>query len=266
MTRKALALDQKLRNAKKRLHQILNKYDNNRDYIRIKSADYRRSKEPNLKPIFNDYQNLLRAEKAIHLITQVVGDESSSSDECVNDNDSPIRHTHCHRHSQGRRNSRNKNVASENDNEQPVQEVILKCDNCHRISIESNNDLYSINFIQRSSDSIVRRRKFKHIIYKATNPIMYQLCLECNSYLSPDHNSNVKDDEFVWCSFIWALLSNRDVHEKYGDLIWRFIPMEWRPWWMNSLSLQFITIFSDITIEQPSPAFTDKTTDINEWD
>mmetsp|Transcript_9758 Transcript_9758/g.13788 ORF Transcript_9758/g.13788 Transcript_9758/m.13788 type:complete len:119 (+) Transcript_9758:441-797(+) len=92
-------------------------------------------------------------------------------------NDSCIRHTHCHRHGQGCRNSRNQNVASENDNEQmisatqPVQEVLLKCDNCHRISINCNNDLYSINFIQRSSDSMVRRRKFKHIIYKATDPI-----------------------------------------------------------------------------------------------
>mmetsp|Transcript_9758 Transcript_9758/g.13792 ORF Transcript_9758/g.13792 Transcript_9758/m.13792 type:complete len:87 (+) Transcript_9758:191-451(+) len=85
MSRKALTLDQKLCNAKKRLHQFLNKYNNNRDYIRSKGAEYLRRKEPNLKPIYNEYRNLLKAEKAIDLITQGVGDKSSSSDVCVND-------------------------------------------------------------------------------------------------------------------------------------------------------------------------------------
>ena len=139
MTRKALTLDQKLRNAKKRLHQILNKYDNNRDYIRIKGEDYQRSKETNLKPIYNDYKKLVRAEKAIHLITQVVGDESSSSDECVNDNDSPIRHTHCHRHSQGLRNSRNQNVA--------CSLIIVFFCNCSLFSILQT----SLNIVSQSS-------------------------------------------------------------------------------------------------------------------
>jgi hypothetical protein len=78
---KRLTLHQKLNNTKKRLDRILCKYDNNRDYIVMKVSDYRRSKDSNLKAIYNDYQSLLRAEKVIHQISNEIIDESSSFDE-----------------------------------------------------------------------------------------------------------------------------------------------------------------------------------------
>ena len=93
---------------------------------------------------------------------------------------------------------------------------------------------------------------------------MYTFCKECNQYLTPgDQVGNI--DEVVWCSFMWSILSNRSIHQHYGDYVWRFVPYEWRPWWLNALQNKFPTIYSNITIDHPSPAIKDKTADIQTW-
>ena len=55
------------------------------------------------------------------------------------------------------------------------------------------------------------------------------------------------------------------LHEKYGESIWRFIPLEWRPWWLNSLKESFPLIFGNITLTHPVPVFQDITANIEEW-
>jgi hypothetical protein len=92
--------------------------------------------------------------------------------------------------------------------------------------MEHNNTYLPIDFIERSSDN-VSHRKFKHVkAYGGNNRRMYTFCIECNTYLDSSHNSD-KNDKVAWCTnFIWEVLSNEDIHQQYGDEIWRFLPTE----------------------------------------
>ena len=56
------------------------------------------------------------------------------------------------------------------------------------------------------------------------------------------------------------------IHEKYGEMIWRFIPVEWRPWWIDVLKEKFPFVFGNITITKPSAVFQDRTLHIKEWE
>ena len=62
---------------------------------------------------------------------------------------------------------------------------------------------------------------------------------------------------------MWHTLSNPDIHQHYGVAIWRFVPREWRPWWLDSLKTEFPTVFTDtnVSLEFPCPAIKDKTLD-----
>ena len=62
MPRKKLSNEEKLRNAIERSKRILSKYDGSRDYIVIKSSDYRRTKDTKLKHMYNGYVQLIKAE------------------------------------------------------------------------------------------------------------------------------------------------------------------------------------------------------------
>lgn len=150
--------------------------------------------------------------------------------------------------------------------QQPYQ--YQECDNCHRRNVPTipQGSFYDIQFHIRSSNNISRWRTFKHVRYNQSNPVNYTFCTECNYYLSPDHNANTKYDSSVWCSFIWSLFANTNIQNVYGIQIWKFIPIEWRPWWIHSITTLFPTIYSNtITIEYPTPVFKDKTIDIKEW-
>ena len=61
------------------------------------------------------------------------------------------------------------------------------------------------------------------------------------------------------------MLSSKKIHEKYGEEIWIFIPITWRPWWLTNLQSKFPQKFFNLTLEQPFPVFKDKTADIKEW-
>ena len=50
--------------------------------------------------------------------------------------------------------------------------------------------------------------------------------------------------------------------QKYGNLIWKFVPTTWRYWWLDS----FQAFFADTSIEQPCSYFVDRTYDIQRWD
>jgi hypothetical protein len=158
---------------------------------------------------------------------------------------------------------------SDNDDEEPQN----KCHNCHRKfddSIERQNGVssfYDIQFVTRLSNNIVRRRRFKHVTYESSNPIRYTFCTECDFYLNPENNSRDNSfDDVAWCGFYWSLLSNSDVHIHYGQNIWKFVPIEWRSWWLDSLTTTFPNIFTDISLDQPSSVFKDRTMDRKEWD
>ena len=75
MPRPTQTLDQKLRNARKYCQNIVNKYDGNRDFIIIKAADFRRTKDSNLKEVYNDYQKLIKKEKIITQLILIINDD-----------------------------------------------------------------------------------------------------------------------------------------------------------------------------------------------
>jgi len=94
---------------------------------------------------------------------------------------------------------------------------------------------------------------------------IYTLCKECNTYLTVPTKEINNKASVTWCSFIWTILKDKNIQEKYNDSIWRFIPLAWRPWWINALKTKFPTIFANITLDHPSPVFKDISADIKDW-
>ena len=112
------------------------------------------------------------------------------------------------------------------------------CDDCQRsqaIGHQQQNDLYLIEFNQKGSETIIQRRNFKNVnAYTGTNSrCVYKLFKECDSYIDKD-NSNTSFG-VGWCSHVWSVLLNEDIYNQYEDYIWRFIPLEWIMWWLQSL-------------------------------
>ena len=132
------------------------------------------------------------------------------------------------------------------------------------MEIDNCDPYYEIQFEDKHS-SMLSKRKYKHVkAYSGQNSRSYCLCRECNMYLDGDRQLNA-ESEFGWCSYVWYLLSNEEIHEVYGSAIWRYIPMKWRPWWLSAIQIEFPAIFNDVSIDSPSPGFVDKTLDIKEW-
>ena len=84
-------------------------------------------------------------------------------------------------------------------------------------------------------------------------------CKECNEYLTLSSGEIDDDASVIWCSFIWTILKDDSIHKIHGALILRFIPLEWRPWWINALNNIYPIIFGNITMDSPSPTFLDIT-------
>ena len=74
MPQSNLSLEEKLQNAICRTHQILNKYDGNRDLLSINSSKYGQTKDPALKQYYNDYRNLIRIENTIRDLQTILND------------------------------------------------------------------------------------------------------------------------------------------------------------------------------------------------
>ena len=167
--------------------------------------------------------------------------------------------------------NRNKRYIDEYENTLPDDFLPLTsfdiCANCQRmqtIGYQHVNPSYQIEYFHIRSDSVVQKRKFKTIqAFTGARHCVYKLCNECKLYLDKAQPNN--SFAVGWCSYIWSLLSNKDIHDKYGCFIWRFIPSEWRLWWLQMVKMRFPNVFVAIDLHNPSPAFKDKTTDIQTW-
>ena len=140
------------------------------------------------------------------------------------------------------------------------------CDNCKRQLHENNDisDIYVLNSSLQDGKNI-RSRKFKDSEVRTAEDRHYTLCNECNTYLTSTNDKIRYDSKYIWPAFIWSILKDVKIHECYGNSIWRLIPSSWRQWWLNSVKNYFPMIFSDISLENPSPLFHDATKDIKEW-
>ena len=128
---------------------------------------------------------------------------------------------------------------SENLNSNQEEEVQLQCHNCkrkqhHQLIEKYGVDSHYVIAFSTVSSYELHRRKFKHVdIITNQNGIEYTLCSNCERYLTieDDYNKEV----YCWPSFLIHVLENESIHEQYGNLIWRYIPLQYRYWWLEYL-------------------------------
>ena len=72
-----------------------------------------------------------------------------------------------------------------------------------------------------------------------------------------NNNKSSRTFQYAWPSFFWNLLTNRKLQDIVGNTLWKFIPKEWRYWWMDSITIY--DCYEDITFEVPTPYFHDVT-------
>lgn len=149
------------------------------------------------------------------------------------------------------------------------------CANCFRKNsrflLDLNNPKYTINFEEHPRNSVLKRNNLRHAQSRRDDTSPITLCSECSMHLKANetesNETESKDgstDQFAWPSFMWGLLTNKSVHEVLGINVWKFVPLLWRHWWIPSLLIFYPTIFSEVTIQQPSPFFVDRTIDYDQ--
>ena len=167
---------------------------------------------------------------------------------------------------------RNKRVVEAYEAEHEIHDQFEhKCQNCNRrqsqylLNRYGEESEYSIDFRHCSSDEIRSRRSFKNVTRSTRAVVQYTLCSQCAEHLVSENNTTAKLCINTWPGFIWFLLKDEDIHSNYGSSIWRFIPSQWRYWWIDEAKACFPHIFNSVSIESPSPIFIDKTMEIKEW-
>ena len=140
------------------------------------------------------------------------------------------------------------------------------CDNCNRKQMLSEGDDLKLKFRKRNSNEIARRRKFKNVTYSQANIVAFILCEQRHSHLTlPDpkvYNSLGSN----WPSFFWRLLTNKKVQMTNKDRAWRFIPSEWRHWWLKTLKVVDPMVYRHISLTHPSPVIKDRSREMDIWE
>ena len=136
------------------------------------------------------------------------------------------------------------------------------CQNCHRHQPDADvNELYQLNFQCFSSEDIIQRKYFRFVPSTqegSNNTVDVILCNECSLFLvRANNNKSSRTFQYVWPSFFWNLLTNRKLQDIVGNTLWKFIPKEWRYWWMDSITIY--DCYENITLELPTPYFHDVT-------
>ena len=149
------------------------------------------------------------------------------------------------------------------------EEISTFCKNCKRREcdqvINKFGDFYSISFVRHNMNDIKRQKQFNHIKKRSNrqdNDRIFWLCKSCSSLLCGENEKESETWINSWPSFIWAMLKDVKVREKYGDLVWKFLPEPWRYWWIASSQ----KYYPSITILKPMPMFLDLTLGIMDWD
>ena len=72
MPRRAFSLEEKHRSAVQRRNKILDGYNGDRNIIMMEGQRYKRTKQPSLKQIYNDYRHLLILENKINDLKEII--------------------------------------------------------------------------------------------------------------------------------------------------------------------------------------------------
>ena len=334
--RRQLTLEQKFRQLRKKVHDILSKYDGSRDLLSIKASDYRKNKSnESLKASFNDYQKVLYYERILKDFDHDSDDEpspppqdrdpvqvSSRNDNPPQDRGSSQAQTstqsinqlnrvtsrvsrRSRSHSRGSSRTRNQvnrvssrvsnhsrnelnnidedhNHGDNQNNNNNVVDVLQQaemppnqdissdqtCVNCRRKQndqvITNYGEIYRLHLHRVDSTTVIKRKKFKHISVDYNNSEIITLCHQCNQHLTEEESSISNKTEYMWPGFIWFFLTDRNIRSHYNcSILWKFIPVQWRFWWLD----EFLRVSThiNITVNDPMPFFVDKTHDINHW-
>jgi hypothetical protein len=90
------------------------------------------------------------------------------------------------------------------------------------------------------------------------------LCFECAQHLIHDDTKIANMAKYSWPGFIWSVLSKQQLHEQYGNLIWKLLPREWRHWWLPNVK-SYLPTFEEVTLEDPTPVICDRTTSLENF-
>ena len=90
----------------------------------------------------------------------------------------------------------------------------------------------------------------------------FVLCFECSNHLTLDDKKAAEDTIYAWPGFIWNLVYDETIRNECGSYIWRFIPVQWRHWWINSMN----SYNMNVTLTHPPPSFVDITQTFSDWD
>ena len=151
-------------------------------------------------------------------------------------------------------------------------DVYHTCANCHRsqsnylVQKYTEDSVFCMTFFEHTSDEIKMRRKFRFVQRSTANISVYKLCKECSYFLVQEADSvDAKDSKYTWPSFVWNLLNDINVQNIYGDRIWRFLPSQWRHWWIVSIHMKCPDIYSNVTVDQPPSLFVDVSHEKKVW-
>lgn len=150
---------------------------------------------------------------------------------------------------------------------------LFGCANCRRkqsrvyVNEDGIDSRYTIHFTMYQTNQIKQKRRFKFCQSHRTetNACNIILCDECSVHLTHDDTAIANQSKFSWPGFIWSVLENKEIHKTYGNYVWKFIPIQWRYWWLSSLHQTFPIIFEDASITSPKSVFVDLSSDIDEW-
>ena len=67
----------------------------------------------------------------------------------------------------------------------------------------------------------------------------------------------------IWPSFVWMLLTDENILDTYDDYAWRFVPMKWRHWWIDSIKENNL-LMEHVSLNNPPAIFKDVTMDLRE--
>lgn len=144
--------------------------------------------------------------------------------------------------------------------EEDVIEDYNCCENCHRRYDERNEYMYGRVYLNAVRRNQIRQYKnLKFVTSSRTRDDTVLLCNECNKFLVTAETKESKKFKYTWPAFFWSIISDKTNTQIYGDYLWKFIPKNWRRWWIDEIKINNPTTYRNITLHKPTPFFTDKT-------
>lgn len=242
----------------KETERILSKYSS------IEKLRKKRQKAKNNKKYreaYNDYKTYQKYQRKV---------ESYEKKNNIYPNNNLLYCIECSNESSDNSSDTNERNDDEDEETECVDEFFQgnqSCGNCKRTQYYHNaSSVFHLSFSVYQTHQIYQR-KFKFCTKANTERTSKNilLCEQCSNYLINVDNKEAQKNKNSWPGFMWYVLTNDEVKEKYKNYAWRFIPKEWRYWWIDKLKELHGETYSNITIDNPPPIFVEKTEELGDW-